>query len=81
MSLAKAEHLFSKPVSRGDSGTVWRDDCRHETLSVFTDSEGMIVQITVAEGAVRRQTRMRGRRDAVIGSQATAWSSVIPRIA
>jgi hypothetical protein len=50
-ALAKAEHLFSKPVSRGDSGTVWRDECRHEALSLFTDSEGMIIQITVAEGA------------------------------
>jgi hypothetical protein len=50
--LARAEQLFSKPVSRGDSGTVWRDECRHEALSIFTDSEGTIVQITVAEGAV-----------------------------
>jgi hypothetical protein len=47
-ALAKAEHLFSKPVSRGDSGTVWRDECRQETLSIFADSEGMIMQVTVS---------------------------------
>jgi hypothetical protein len=51
-ALTKAEHLFSKPVSRGDSGTVWRDGCRHEALSIFTDSDGTIVQVTVAEAAL-----------------------------
>jgi hypothetical protein len=51
-ALTKAEHLFSKPVSRGDSGTVWRDECRHQALSIFTDSEGMIAQVTVAEAAL-----------------------------
>jgi hypothetical protein len=50
-ALGKAEHLFARPTARGDSGSsqIWRDDCRHESLSIFTDSEGTILQVTVSE--------------------------------
>jgi hypothetical protein len=48
--IAKAERLFSKPESTADSGAsqLWRDLCAYETLSVITDSEGTIQQVTVA---------------------------------
>src|SRR5262249_17839441 len=41
--MAKAERLFSKSNSRGDSGSsqVWRDSCAHETLSIITGDEGV----------------------------------------
>ena len=49
--IAKAERLFSKPESTADSGSsqLWRDWCARETLSVITDSDGMIQQVTVAK--------------------------------
>jgi hypothetical protein len=49
--IAKAERLFSKPISKADSGSslLWRDSCTNETLSVITDSEGTIQQVTVAK--------------------------------
>jgi hypothetical protein len=50
-AIAKAERLFAKPASFGDSGTgqTWRDDCRHESLSIITDSAGTILEVRVAE--------------------------------
>jgi hypothetical protein len=52
-ALGKAEHLFARPTARGDSGSsqIWRDDCRRESLAIFTDSEGTILQVTVSETA------------------------------
>jgi hypothetical protein len=48
---SKAEQRFSKPASRGDSRN-WHDDCRHQTLSIFTDAPETILQVTVASGPV-----------------------------
>jgi hypothetical protein len=55
--MAKAEHLFAKPASYGDSGTshTWRDVCRHETLSIITDNDGTILEVRVAEAPGAKQ--------------------------
>jgi hypothetical protein len=68
--VGKAEYLFSKPSSRGDSQN-WHDACRHETLSIFSDSQGTIVQITVAESAETKASS--GKRDCGHASAPLPW--------
>ncbi len=69
-ALGKAERLFSKPSSRGDSQN-WHDACRHETLFIFTDSEGTIVQVTVSASAEADGTT--GKRECGSESAPSPW--------
>lgn len=50
-AMAKALRLFTKMPAIGDSGAsrTWRDDCRHELLSIIADSSGTILEVRVAE--------------------------------
>lgn len=76
--IAKAERLFSKPVSTADSGSsqLWRDWCARETLSVITDSDGMIQQVTVARvGDAEAGTGIDFRKNCGAQSNHVHWST------
>ncbi len=49
--MAKALRVFPKASAVGDGGAsrTWRDDCRHELLSIIGDASGTILEIRVAE--------------------------------
>jgi hypothetical protein len=49
--LAKALHVFAghPAIGYGGASRTWRDQCRHQQLSVITDSDGTILQIQVSE--------------------------------
>ena len=70
--VSKAEQRFSKPSSRGDSQN-WHDECRHETLSIFTDSEGTIVQVSVSASA--ETSADAGKRECRSESAPSAWTT------
>jgi hypothetical protein len=50
-SLTKALHHFSKGPAIGDGGAsrTWRDDCRHETLSIIANDRESILEVRVSE--------------------------------
>jgi hypothetical protein len=74
-AIIKAERFFSKPESTADSGSsqLWRDLCAHETLSVITDSEGTIQQVTVARGSDFPRTEL--CKDCHMESTRTHWTT------
>jgi hypothetical protein len=49
--LAKALHVFAghPAIGYGGASRTWRDDCRHQQLSIIADSDGTILQIQVSE--------------------------------
>ena len=64
-AVAKAQRMFTKPPSMGDSGTsqTWRDDCRNELLSIIGDADGTIIEVRLAAasgGEVKRDCARTG---------------------
>jgi hypothetical protein len=53
-AIAKALHMFPKTPATGDGGAsrTWRDNCRHELLSVIADANGTIIEIRTAESGI-----------------------------
>ncbi len=53
-AMTKALHHFTKSPAIGDGGAsrTWRDDCRHEILSIIADAGGTILEIRVAESGL-----------------------------
>jgi hypothetical protein len=56
-AMAKAMRLFAKTTKTpaiGDGGAsrTWRDDCRHELLSIIADDNGTILEIRVSEASI-----------------------------
>jgi hypothetical protein len=76
--IARAERLFSKPESTADSGSsqLWRDLCASEVLSVITDGDGMIQQVTVAKvGDADPRGGIDFRRNCGAASSRVHWST------
>ena len=59
-TMTKAQRMFTKRsiVAYGGSSRTWRDECRKESLSVFVDSDGTILEVRV--GAA---TEVEGQHD------------------
>ena len=55
-AMTKAQRMFTghATIGFGGSSRTWRDDCRKESLSIISDSDGTILEVRVA-GAARAE--------------------------